>query len=543
MPETGTTSSIEDQIRLREEKAKALSALGEHPYGNGVEVPHTTGFVHARHDSDDAAALEAQPTEPYGVAGRVVALRSMGKASFLSLRDRDGDLQIFVKKDKVGDKAYEVLKQTDLGDILFARGRAMRTRTGELSIEATQLKLLTKALRPLPEKWHGLSDVETRYRQRYVDLAVNLEVREAFRRRAKLITGLRRFLDDRDYLEVETPILHKPEEAGGAAAKPFATHHNALDLDLKLRIATELHLKRLIVGGLERVYEIGRIFRNEGIDRRHNPEFTSVEFYQAYATHEDLMKLTEQLVERLCIEVTGAYVAPYQGLQIDYSAPWPRVSMLGEVAKAYGISGSPSAQLDALAKLADGDWLAKVSDKEMRHKLGRVRSLGEKIAWAFEALAEPLLPDNRPSFVVDFPLEVSPLARKRESEPRLVDRFEAYAGGMEIANAFSELNDPRDQEARFRAQVEAAAQGDDEAMPYDRDFVRALEHGMPPTAGEGIGIDRLAMLFTDAGSIRDVVLFPLLKPEAELQTAGAAAAGQGAAAAGVAGQGAEAEKK
>jgi len=524
MAETGTTSSIEDQIRLREEKAKALQALGAHPYGNGVEVPHTTGFVHARHDSDEAAVLDAQPTEPYGVAGRVVALRSMGKASFLSLRDRDGDLQIFVKKDKVGDKAYEVLKQNDLGDIVFARGRAMRTRTGELSIEATELKLLTKALRPLPEKWHGLSDVETRYRQRYVDLAVNLDVREAFRRRAKLITGLRRFLDERDYLEVETPILHKPEEAGGAAAKPFATHHNALDLDLKLRIATELHLKRLIVGGLERVYEIGRIFRNEGIDRRHNPEFTSVEFYQAYATHEDLMKLTEELVERLCVEVTGAYVAPYQGVQIDYSAPWPRVSMLGEVAKAYGISGSASEQLDALAKSSDGDWLSKVSDKEMRHKLGRVHSPGEKIAWAFEALVEPTLPKNRPCFVIDFPLEVSPLARKRDGEPRLVDRFEAYAGGMEIANAFSELNDPRDQEARFRAQVEAAARGNDEAMPYDRDFVRALEHGMPPTAGEGIGIDRLAMLFTDAGSIRDVVLFPLLKPEAELQAAGAAPA-------------------
>ena len=514
MAETGTSSSIEDQIRLREEKAKALLALGAHPYGNGVVVPHTTETVRTRHATDDAVALEAQHTEPYGVAGRVVALRSMGKASFLSLRDRDGDLQIFVKKDKVGDAAYELLKQTDLGDIVFARGRAMRTRTNELSIEALELKLLTKALRPLPEKWHGLSDVETRYRQRYVDLAVNLEVREAFRKRAKLITGLRRFLDERDYLEVETPILHKPEEAGGAAARPFATHHNALDLDLKLRIATELHLKRLIVGGLERVYEIGRIFRNEGIDRRHNPEFTSVEFYQAYATHEDLMTLTEQLVERLAIEVTGAFIAMYQGVEINYAAPWPRVSMLGEVAKAYGIDGTPSAQLDALAKLSDADWLAKNNDKEAKHKLAKIHSPGEKIAWAFEALVEPMLPRNRACFVIDFPLEVSPLARKRDSEPRLVDRFEAYAGGMEIANAFSELNDPRDQEARFRAQVEAAARGNEEAMPYDRDFVRALEHGMPPTAGEGVGIDRLAMLFTDAASIRDVVLFPLLKPEA-----------------------------
>jgi lysyl-tRNA synthetase class 2 len=513
MAEPGTTSSIEDQIRLREEKAERLRKAGAHPYGNGTVVTHTTKAVHTRHAHDDAAALEAQHSESYAIAGRVVALRSMGKASFLSLRDRDGDLQVFLKKDKVGDAAYAVLKELDLGDIAYAKGRAMRTRTGELSIEAAEFKLLTKALRPLPEKWHGLSDVETRYRQRYVDLAVNLEVREAFRRRAKLITGLRQFLDGRGYIEVETPILHKPEEAGGAAAKPFSTHHNALDLNLKLRIATELHLKRLIVGGLDRVYEIGRIFRNEGIDRRHNPEFTSVEFYQAYATYEDLMKMTEEMVCRLCEEVTGANVAPFQGVQIDYSAPWPRVSMLREVAAKYGVQGDDSQLLDALAGV---DWLAKVEvAKETRHKFTKAISLGEKIAWAFEALVEPMLPKDRPCFVVDFPLEVSPLARKRDVEPRLVDRFEAYAGGMEIANAFSELNDPRDQEARFRAQVESAKQGNDEAMPYDRDFVRALEHGMPPTAGEGVGIDRLAMLFTDSASIRDVVLFPLLKPEAE----------------------------
>ena len=282
-PQPGATSSIEDQIRLREQKASDLREKGAHPYGNGVQVPHTTGFVRIRHADDDAARLEQDQSEPYGVAGRVVALRSMGKASFLSLRDRDGDLQVFVKKDKVGEEAYERLKLTDLGDIVFARGRAMRTRTGELSIEAAEFQLLTKALRPLPEKWHGLTDHETRYRQRYLDLAANPEVREIFRRRSRLIEGIRTFLDERDFIEVETPVLHKPEEAGGAAARPFQTHHNALDLDLKLRIALELHLKRLIVGGLERVYEIGRIFRNEGIDRRHNPEFTMVEFYQAYA--------------------------------------------------------------------------------------------------------------------------------------------------------------------------------------------------------------------------------------------------------------------
>ena len=512
MAEPGQTSSIDDQIRLREEKAQKLRDRGQDPYVNGVHVAHTSATVRARHDNDDALALETTPSEPYGIAGRVVAVRSMGKVTFLSLRDRDGDLQIFVKKDNVGADAYELLKLLDLGDLAFARGRAMRTKTGELSIEAKEFRLLTKALRPLPEKWHGLSDVETRYRQRYVDLAANPEVRATFKRRAKLIAGLRRFLDERDYVEVETPILHRPEEAGGAAARPFSTHHNTLDLDLKLRIATELHLKRLIVGGLERVYEIGRIFRNEGIDRRHNPEFTSVEFYQAYATHEDLMKLTEELVQRLATEVTGAPEAPYQGVTIDYRAPWPRISMVGEVARALGIGGTLGEQLDALAST---DFAARLGPehKEARHKLARTTSTGEKIAVAFEALCEPMLPADRPCFVVDFPLEVSPLARKRNGEPRLVDRFEAYAGGMEIANAFSELNDPRDQEARFKAQVAAAARGDDEAMPYDRDFVRALEHGMPPTAGEGVGIDRLAMLFTDSATIREVILFPLLKPE------------------------------
>ena len=515
-PTPGATSSIEDQIRLREEKARALRERGLHPYGDDVQVTTTTGHVREVHAADSAEQLEKEHSPTYSIAGRAMAIRTMGKATFLSLRDRTGDLQAFIKKDKVGEDAYEVLKLLDLGDIAQVRGRAMRTKTGELSIEAEQggFHLLTKALRPLPEKWHGLHDVETRYRQRYVDLTANPEVHEAFRRRAKLITGLRRFLDERDFIEVETPVLHTPEQAGGAAARPFETHHNALDLKLKLRIATELHLKRLIVGGLERVYEVGRIFRNEGIDRKHNPEFTMVEFYQAYATYEDLMKLTEELVARLCMEVTGNLVAPYQGSDIDYRAPWPRISMVGEVAKAYGVRGaSRSEQLDELGRLSREQWASKVTDREDLHKLTKAATAGEQIAWAFETLVEPMLAKDRPVFVVDHPIEVSPLARKRDSEPRLVDRFEAFAGGMEIANAFSELNDPRDQEARFRAQVEAARRGDHEAMPYDHDYVRALEHGMPPTAGEGIGIDRLAMLFTDSASIRDVILFPLLKPE------------------------------
>jgi lysyl-tRNA synthetase class 2 len=423
----------------------------------------------------------------------------------------------------------------------------MRTKTGELSIAAGEkgttpvplvhgqserpgFQLLTKALRPMPLGWSGLEDKESRYRQRYVDLAVNLEVREAFRKRTRLITALRKFLDERGYLEVETPVLHKPEEAGGAAARPFETHHNALDLHLKLRIATELHLKRLVVGGFERVYEIGRIFRNEGIDRRHNPEFTTIEFYQAYVTYQDLMNLTEEMVSQLARAVTGSAIVPYQGHSIDYSSPWPRISMLEEVAKRVLAAAdlealraaNPSRDhfltgvLDALSAIGEEVWAGLAPDPDAKKKLGHAQTLGAKIAWAFEAAVEHGLPQDRPSFVIDFPLEVSPLARKRDAEPRLVDRFEAYAGGMEIANAFSELNDPRDQEARFQAQVAAAAAGDQEAMPYDQDFVRALEHGMPPTAGEGIGIDRLAMLFTDAASIRDVVLFPLLKPQTEV---------------------------
>ncbi len=551
----GHTSSIEDQIKLREGKVATLRERGAHPYNNQVPSPHGTQMIKERHAQHDALALEANHTETYAVAGRVVALRSMGKVTFIGLRDGAGDLQIFVRKDKVGDAAYESLKLLDLGDIACAWGRALRTKTGELSIAAGEIgstpvplsagqterpgfQLLTKALRPMPSSWFGLSDQETRYRQRYVDLAVNLEVREAFRKRARLITGMRKFLDERGYLEVETPVLHKPEEAGGATARPFATHHNALDLDLKLRIATELHLKRLVVGGFERVYEIGRIFRNEGIDRRHNPEFTSIEFYQAYATYEDLMALTEAMISQLALAVSGSAIVPYQGTNIDYTAPWPRVSMVEKVAEKllaandlgtigralYEMQLSPAlerdaflkALLDRLALLPASAWSdAAKGEPELLRKLSHAHSLGGKIAWAFEALVEHELPKDRPSFVIDFPLEVSPLARKRDREPRLVDRFEAYAGGMEIANAFSELNDPRDQEARFQAQVAAAALGDAEAMPYDSDFVRALEHGMPPTAGEGIGIDRLAMLLCDAASIRDVVLFPLLKPQAD----------------------------
>jgi lysyl-tRNA synthetase class 2 len=501
-------------ITTRIEKAEALRALGVNPYGNGLAPAHLAADLQARYGEATAEVIAADPGA-WSVAGRVLALRSFGKAAFLKVRDRSGELQVWVRKDKVGEQGFEVFKQLDVGDLVAAEGPATRTRTGELTLEAARFTILTKAIRPLPEKWHGLSDVEQRYRQRYLDLVVTPGVREVFVKRARIVSGIRRFLDARGYLEVETPTLHKAEEAGGAAARPFQTHHNALGLDLKLRIATELHLKRLVVGGLDRVYEIGRIWRNEGIDRRHNPEFTSIEFYQAYATHLDLMRLTEALLHALAVEVTGGPLITFQGQSIDLTPPYPRVSMLQEAARALGLSAEEALAgrglAAALERVAGG-----LADQEQAWKLAQAarRSPGEAVAVAFELLCEPALPADRPAFVIDFPLETSPLSRRRDADPRLVDRFELYAAGMELANAFSELNDPADQRARFEAQLQAKVAGDEEAMPFDEDYVRALEHGLPPTAGEGIGIDRLAMLLTDSPSIRDVILFPLLKPQA-----------------------------
>ncbi len=505
----GTTER--ELIEQRLKKAEALRALGVNPFGNGMAPRHLAADLQARYGEQPSEEIAKDPGS-WSVAGRVLAIRSFGKAAFLRLRDRSGEVQVWVKKDRVGERAFEVFKLLDVGDIAAAEGPATRTKTGELTVEAASFTILTKAIRPLPEKWHGLSDVEQRYRQRYLDLVVTPGVREVFRKRARIVTTIRRFLDDRGFLEVETPTLHKPEEAGGAAARPFETHHNTLDLDLKLRIATELHLKRLVVGGLDRVYEIGRIFRNEGIDRRHNPEFTTIEFYQAYATHDDLMRLTEELLHTLAREVAGGPVVTFQGQAIDCSPPYPRVSMLEVGARALGLSPEDALAGRGLAE-ALGAAAARENDSEDAWKLEQAasRSPGEAIALAFEVFGEPQLPRDRPAFVVDFPLEVSPLSRRRDADPRLVDRFELFASGMELANAFSELNDPSDQRARFEAQVKARAAGDQEAMPYDEDFVRALEHGMPPTAGEGIGIDRLTMILTDSPSIRDVILFPLLK--------------------------------
>src|SRR5512133_1174467 len=507
----GLGATEREILAQRLKKAEALRALGVNPYGNGLRAAHVTKDLHDRYGQQKTEEIAADPGR-WSIAGRVLANRAFGKAAFLKVRDRAGEIQVWVKKDKVGDKAFEVYKLLDVGDVIAAEGPATRTKTGELTVEAATFTILTKSLRPLPEKWHGLTDVEQRYRQRYVDLIVTPGVRETFLKRTRVVSTIRRFLDARGYVEVETPTLHKPEEAGGAAARPFATHHNALDLDLKLRIATELHLKRLVVGGFDRVYEIGRIFRNEGISRRHNPEFTTIEFYEAYATHEDLMKLTEELFHRLAVEVAGSARVPFQGQEIDLTPPFPRVSLVQEGAKALGLSAE-----DALAGKGLAEALARAAAKENESedawKLEQAakKSPGEAIAAAFEVFCEAKLPKDRPAFVVDWPIETSPLSRRRDADPRLVDRFELFVGGMEVANAFSELNDPVDQRARFEAQMKAKAAGDEEAMPYDEDFVRALEHGMPPTAGEGIGIDRVTMLLTDSASIRDVILFPLLK--------------------------------
>jgi lysyl-tRNA synthetase class 2 len=499
-------------VAQRLKKAEELRRLGVNPYGNGHAPRHLSRDLHTRYGEAPTEEIAKDPGD-WSVAGRVLAIRSFGKAAFLKVRDRSGDIQVWVKRDRVGEKAFEVFKLLDVGDVVASQGPATRTKTGELTVESSSFTILTKAIRPLPEKWHGLADVEQRYRQRYLDLVATPGVKETFEKRARIVSTIRRFLDERGYLEVETPTLHKPEEAGGAAARPFETHHNALGMDLKLRIATELHLKRLVVGGLERVYEIGRIWRNEGIDRRHNPEFTSIEFYQAYATHEDLIRLTEELFHELAVKVAGASKVTYQGQEIDFTPPFPRVSLLELGAKALGLSPE-----DALSGRGMGEAMARAAsregDSEDAWKLEKAAkaSPGEAVALAFEVLCEHQLPKDRPAFVVDWPIETSPLSRRRDSDPRLVDRFEMFVAGMEVANAFSELNDPADQRARFEAQVRARAAGDDEAMPFDEDFVRALEHGMPPTAGEGIGIDRVAMLLTDSSSIRDVILFPLLKP-------------------------------
>jgi lysyl-tRNA synthetase class 2 len=516
-------------IEEREKKAAEIRALGGNPYANGFSPTHTASEIIARFADapppPEATEKGAPPAlisdEHFKIAGRIVAYRGFGKAAFVKLLDRTGEIQVWVRKDVIGDAAFEIWKQAERGDFIGVVGSPTVTKpksgAGELTIVAENLVFLTKATRPLPEKWHGLSDQEVRYRQRYVDLVANPEVREVFRKRTQIIRGIRRFLDARGFLEVETPMMHSI--VGGAAARPFTTHHNALDLDLNMRIAPELHLKRLVVGSFERVYEIGRNFRNEGLSRQHNPEFTMLEFYQAYATYEDLMALTETLFRELSRDIAGGEEITYQGQKVSFAGDWPRIPMKDAIVQASAAGLLPGELerpvLDDAAALSK--WLADKGLADGKDELAAVlrksASHGERVGALFDYAGEKALPADRPAFVTEYPAETSPLSRRNDNDPSRVDRFELFIVGREHANAFSELNDPQDQRARFAAQVDAKAHGRDETMDYDEDYCRALEYGLPPTAGEGIGIDRLAMLLTDQPSIRDVILFPLMRPE------------------------------
>ena len=490
-------SEDHEQIVVRRKKLQALRERGIDPYPNDFRPDHTTAEVHARLSALGEAELAR--AAPLSVAGRVMALRDFGKAGFLQVQDRAGRLQVHARRDRLGDEGFEVYRLLDLGDVIGVAGRPFRTRTGELTLEATALRLLAKALRPLPEKWHGLQDVETRYRQRYLDLIVNPDARRIFEVRARAVRYLRDFLVARGYLEVETPMMQPI--AGGAAARPFVTHHNALDVDLYLRIAPELYLKRLVVGGYERVFELSRVFRNEGVSTRHNPEFTMLEFYQAHATYEDLMALTEEMLVGLAHEVAGGTTLQYGGEAIDLARPWPRRTMAELVSEYASVPAERVLERELLAPLAASRGITVHPNATAGHLLAAV----------FEAVVEPHL--VQPIFVTRFPIELSPLARRNDRDPRFVDRFELFVARHEIANAFSELNDPEDQRGRFEEQLRARAAGDAEAHAMDADYLRALEHGLPPTAGEGVGIDRLVMLLTGATSIREVILFPHLRPE------------------------------
>jgi lysyl-tRNA synthetase class 2 len=485
-----------DLLKVRKDKIEALTASGVEAYPNDAKVTHLSAELHAAFGQMDNEALE-KVTERFAIAGRVMAIRNFGKGAFIAIQDRKGRIQAFIRKDRLGDELFALFKTIDVGDIVHLAGRVIKTRTGELTVEAEGLRLLTKCLRPLPEKWHGLTDVEIRYRQRYLDLVVNPKVKDVFEARSRIIRFIRTFLHDRDFLEVETPMMQPM--AGGAMAKPFKTHHNALGQDLYLRIAPELYLKRLVVGGMERVFELNRNFRNEGVSTLHNPEFTMIEFYMAYATYEDLMTLTEEMITSLVRDLFGTLKIAYQGTELDFTPPWRRVSVREALVRYAGLDP---------ASLEDRDKALREAAKrgllfEDREPLGKIL-----MAIFDETVEEKLI---QPTFVTGYPLEVSPLSRKNTQNPEIVDRFELYIHGREIANAFSELNDPADQKNRFLMQLEQREAGDEEAHGMDEDYIRALEYGMPPTAGEGIGIDRLVMLLTDSPSIRDVILFPHLR--------------------------------
>ena len=486
-----TQEQLSELLQIRRDKLTTLQQAGKDPY-------QIVTFDQSHHSADILANYDALEGRPVQIAGRMMSKRIMGKASFAHVLDGKGDIQIYVKRDDVGEESYAAFKTYDIGDLIGVAGTVFKTRTGEVSVHATKVTLLSKSLRPLPEKYHGLKDPDLRYRQRFVDLIVNPEVRDTFRKRSRIISEIRRRMDAQGFIEVETPVLNTT--ASGASARPFITHHNTLDLDMYMRIATELPLKECIVGGLERVYEIGRLFRNEGMDAMHNPEFTTIEAYQAYTDYNGMMALAEDLFSNCCMAVNGTMQIRYQGMDIDLTPPFRRLPMN-----------------DAVKQYTGADFLQCASDEEARalaKSIGltiedKTASRGKLLVEAFDAFVEDKL--IQPTFITDYPVEVSPLTKRKPSAPHLTERFELFIGGHEYANAYSELNDPIDQRSRFVQQAMERAKGDDEAMMIDEDFCLSLEYAMPPTGGIGIGIDRMVMLLTDAPTIRDVLLFPTMK--------------------------------
>ncbi|MGG6312096.1 lysine--tRNA ligase [Paenibacillus macerans] len=487
---------ISELLQIRRDKLDELRGLGIDPFGKKYERTHTAGDILRQYDEVSKEELEEKHVE-VSIAGRIMAKRGMGKASFAHLQDLSGKIQIYVRQDSVPEAKYEAFSILDLGDIVGVTGEVFKTKTGETTIKVKDLEVLSKSLYPLPDKYHGLKDVELRYRQRYVDLIVNPEVQQTFIKRSRIIQSMRRYLDSLGYLEVETPTLHNI--AGGAAARPFITHHNALDMQLYMRIAIELHLKRLIVGGLEKVYEIGRVYRNEGVSTRHNPEFTMIELYEAYADYKDIMALTENMIAHIAQEVLGTQMVNYQGHEVNLAPGWRRVSMVDAVKEVTGVDFGIQMSNEEAHRLA----------KEHKVPVEPHMTFGHILNAFFEQFVEETL--IQPTFVYGHPVEISPLAKKNEQDPRFTDRFELFIVAREHANAFTELNDPIDQRQRFEAQLVEREHGNDEAHEMDEDFIRSLEYGMPPTGGLGIGVDRLVMLLTDSASIRDVLLFPHMR--------------------------------